>query len=107
VLLHDDLGGEHVLLDPEDGTVAAVIDWADASVGDPALDYAGLVGWLGEDFARRALDAASIAYDEDDLVRARFFATAVAIHSIALGRILDKPRWVAAGERMIRRVERR
>lgn len=105
VLVHDDLGGEHVLVDPDNGQVTAVIDWADAAVGDPALDYAGLLGWRGEAFLIHALDSAAIAYDDADLIRARFFATAVAIHSIALGRTLGKPRWIAAGERMIARVE--
>ena len=37
-LLHADLGPEHLLV--RDGRLAGVIDWADARVGDPALDYA-------------------------------------------------------------------
>ena len=37
-LLHADLGPEHLLV--RDGRLAGVIDWGDARVGDPALDYA-------------------------------------------------------------------
>jgi aminoglycoside phosphotransferase (APT) family kinase protein len=43
-LLHSDLGPEHLLV--RDGRLAGVIDWGDARLGDPALDYAWLVnGW--------------------------------------------------------------
>ncbi|MCA1669184.1 MAG: phosphotransferase [Thermomicrobia bacterium] len=46
-LLHRDLGGDHLLLDPQDGHLAAVIDWGDVSIGDPAQDFCGLpVAWL-------------------------------------------------------------
>jgi aminoglycoside phosphotransferase (APT) family kinase protein len=37
-LLHADLGAEHLLV--RDGRLAGVIDWGDARLGDPALDYA-------------------------------------------------------------------
>ncbi len=47
VLLHQDLGGEHLLLDIESGDLAGVIDWGDANVGDPAQDFCGLPAvWL-------------------------------------------------------------
>jgi aminoglycoside phosphotransferase (APT) family kinase protein len=38
VLTHADLGPEHLLV--RDGRLVGVIDWADARIGDPALDYA-------------------------------------------------------------------
>ena len=41
VLLHADLGPEHLLV--RDGRLAGVIDWGDARLGDPALDYAWLL----------------------------------------------------------------
>ncbi len=47
VLLHRDLGGDHLLLDPQTGDLAAVIDWGDVSIGDPAQDFCGLpAAWL-------------------------------------------------------------
>ncbi|MDQ2784310.1 MAG: phosphotransferase, partial [Chloroflexota bacterium] len=42
VLLHRDLGGDHLLLDPYTGDLVAVIDWGDVSTGDPAQDFCGL-----------------------------------------------------------------
>jgi aminoglycoside phosphotransferase (APT) family kinase protein len=59
VLLHGDLGPEHLLV--WEGRLAGVIDWGDARVGDPALDYAWLLNgpfanWdVDPDLRRRAL----------------------------------------------------
>ena len=58
VLLHADLGPAHLLV--RDGRLAGVIDWGDARVGDPALDYAWLLNgpfadWdVDRDLRRRA-----------------------------------------------------
>jgi aminoglycoside phosphotransferase (APT) family kinase protein len=58
-LLHADLAPEHLLV--RDGRLAGVIDWGDARVGDPALDYAWLLhgpfaDWdVDRDLRRRAL----------------------------------------------------
>jgi aminoglycoside phosphotransferase (APT) family kinase protein len=40
-LIHADLGPEHLLV--RDGGLAGVIDWGDARIGDPAVDYAWLL----------------------------------------------------------------
>lgn len=48
VLVHRDLAPEHVLVD-ERGGVVGLIDFEDAAVGDPAIDFAGLLGFLGRD----------------------------------------------------------
>ena len=58
-LTHSDLGPTHLLV--RDGELAGVIDWGDARVGDPALDYAWLLNgpfpdWdVDDDLRRRAL----------------------------------------------------
>jgi aminoglycoside phosphotransferase (APT) family kinase protein len=59
---HADIKGEHVFVDPRADRLTAIIDWADAAVGDMAQDYAGLVIWLGPMFTR----AAVVASGEDD-----------------------------------------
>lgn len=41
-LVHSDLGPEHLLV--RDGKLIGVIDWGDARLGDPALDYSWLLG---------------------------------------------------------------
>jgi aminoglycoside phosphotransferase (APT) family kinase protein len=40
-LIHADLGPDHILLNDE-GRLVGVIDWGDVTIGDPALDFAGL-----------------------------------------------------------------
>ncbi len=55
-LTHSDLGPSHLLV--RDGRLAGVIDWGDARIGDPALDYAWLLhvpfpGWEVDDDLRR------------------------------------------------------
>ena len=58
VPIHADLLPEHLLC--RNGRLAGVIDWSDACIGDPALDYAWLLNvpfphWqVGDDLRRRA-----------------------------------------------------
>ncbi|MFH8614920.1 phosphotransferase family protein [Streptomyces sp. NPDC017979] len=58
VLLHNDLKGEHLLVD-EDGALTGVLDWTDAALGDPAEDVAGLAIAVGASAAVRAAALAS------------------------------------------------
>ena len=59
VLTHSDLGPEHLVV--HEGRLAGVIDWGDARVGDPAIDYAWLLNgpfpdWdVDDELRRRAL----------------------------------------------------
>jgi aminoglycoside 2''-phosphotransferase len=55
VLIHCDLACEHILCDPEHGVLTGVIDWGDATIGDPALDFVGLHHGHGREFAERVL----------------------------------------------------
>lgn len=51
--IHQDLGCEHILCDPTGGMLAGVIDWGDATVGDPALDFVGLLHCRDRSFTER------------------------------------------------------
>jgi aminoglycoside phosphotransferase (APT) family kinase protein len=55
VIVHDDLGPPHILVD-ESGGLSGVIDWEDVSVGDPAGDFAWMLGERPE-IGRRMLSA--------------------------------------------------
>ena len=72
-VIHSDLGAEHLLV--RDGRLAGVIDWGDARMGDPALDYAWL---LHESFPD---------WDVDDEVRrrARFYYRLAPFYSVHYG----------------------
>jgi aminoglycoside phosphotransferase (APT) family kinase protein len=52
-LIHHDLAIEHILHDPASGRLTGIIDWGDAWIDDPAIDFSGLRRGLGDAFARR------------------------------------------------------
>lgn len=84
VFSHNDLGIEHVLVDPDAWTVTGVIDWSDAAITDPARDFGLLYRDLGPD----ALDLALSAYQadvEDVRARAGFYARCGVLEDMAYG----------------------
>jgi len=85
VLAHNDLGDEHILLDPVTGSLTGIIDFGDAGFGDPALDFAGLITALGEESTRLALAAYGLPDDEVLLGRARAYAQLVPLHEVVFG----------------------
>jgi aminoglycoside phosphotransferase (APT) family kinase protein len=46
-LAHNDLGGEHVLVDRDTMAITGIIDWSDAAVADPAAELGRLLRDLG------------------------------------------------------------
>jgi aminoglycoside phosphotransferase (APT) family kinase protein len=84
-LTHSDLGPEHLLV--REGRLAGVIDWGDARVGDPAIDYA----WL--------LNVPFPDWDVDDELRRR----ALIYHRLGpwfevdYGVRVEQPEWVRSG----------
>jgi aminoglycoside phosphotransferase (APT) family kinase protein len=81
---HNDLGAEHVLVDPGTLAVTGVIDWGDAAFTDPAYD----VGLLLRDVGPDAVDAA-LAHlpDADPALRGRaaFHARCSLLEDLAYG----------------------
>ncbi|MFL5958150.1 MAG: phosphotransferase [Solirubrobacterales bacterium] len=80
-LTHNDLGIEHVLVEPQTLQVTGVIDWADAAIADPARD----VALLYRDLGPAALDACAPGADEALLGRARFHARCGLLEDLAYG----------------------
>jgi aminoglycoside phosphotransferase (APT) family kinase protein len=89
-LVHCDLGPEHLLC--RDGRLVGVIDWGDAKIGDPAIDYA----WL--------LNGPFPDYEVDDELRRR----ALIYHrlgpwfEVEYGVRTERPKWVRSGLAAIR-----
>ncbi|MEU9870954.1 phosphotransferase [Actinomadura sp. NPDC048021] len=84
VFSHNDLGIEHVLVDPDAWTVTGVIDWSDAAITDPARDF----GLLYRDLGPEALDRALSGYRadvEDITARAGFYARCGVLEDMAYG----------------------
>jgi aminoglycoside phosphotransferase (APT) family kinase protein len=80
-LAHNDLGIEHVLVDPDTLQVTGVIDWADAALADPARDLALLYRDLGP----AALEACAPREDDALLGRVRFHARCGLLEDLAYG----------------------
>jgi aminoglycoside phosphotransferase (APT) family kinase protein len=85
VLIHADLGPEHILC--RDANVSGVIDWSDARVGDPALDFAWLLHGLDQGFAEHLLECYTGARAAGDSLRERalFFYRLGPWHEVLYG----------------------
>jgi aminoglycoside phosphotransferase (APT) family kinase protein len=66
-LVHNDIKGEHILVDPQSGRITGILDWADAGIGNPAVDIAGLVLTVGNDLAKRI--AREVGYGENQILQ--------------------------------------
>ena len=84
-LVHRDLAAEHILVDPDTKQVTGIIDWSEISIGDPAIDFAGMFHWGGLDFTRAVLSRYRPPVDEGLLERARLLAAAKCIGDIVFG----------------------
>ena len=94
VLVHADLGPEHVLR--RGSELTGVLDWSDARIGDPALDLAWTANGTGPRFADallRAYGGAHAALRE----RALFYHRLGPWHEVLFGLKHDRPELVESG----------
>lgn len=56
-LVHGDFQAEHLLVDVDATTLTGVLDFGAAVIGDPAVDFAGVVQSYGTDFGWRVVEA--------------------------------------------------
>jgi aminoglycoside 2''-phosphotransferase len=83
VLTHGDIAGPHLLLD-HDSNLRGVIDFGDAMLADPALDFAGILNEFSWAFLERVLAHYGDA-DSGALERARFYIDVVPIFQVEYG----------------------
>jgi aminoglycoside phosphotransferase (APT) family kinase protein len=84
-LTHSDLGAAHLLV--HHGRLAGVIDWGDARIGDPAIDYSWLLNgpfpdWEVDDELRR---------------RAGIYHGLAPWFEVHYGVFTEQPRWIESG----------
>jgi aminoglycoside phosphotransferase (APT) family kinase protein len=84
-LTHSDLGPTHLLV--RDGRLAGVIDWGDARVGDPAIDYTWLLNGPFPDWD----------VDDDLRRRARIYHRLEPWFEVHYGEFTERPEWVRSG----------
>jgi len=102
-LVHRDLVPEHVLFDPTTGHLTGVIDWGDAGIDDPAVDFAGIRRRLGAEFARQTLAAYRHALDATVLRRMDFYAGMEPFHKIQFAQLHSDAAHLAHGVEWARR----
>jgi aminoglycoside 2''-phosphotransferase len=85
VLIHGDLAEEHILCDPSRKVINGVIDWEDAAVGDPALDFTGLFWTGGQPAVESILASYRGQVDETFYQRILFYARLAPFYEIQFG----------------------
>ena len=82
---HNDLGAEHLLVDPASSTITGVIDWSDAAIADPAYDLGLIYRDLGPEIFDLTLARYDGHRDDTDRERAVFYARCALLEDIAYG----------------------
>lgn len=82
-LVHGDFGGTNILYDKNHHMIAAIIDFGNSGLGDPAYDFAGLISSYGEDF----LELISPVYPDLSQIieRSRFYRSTFALQEALFG----------------------
>jgi aminoglycoside 2''-phosphotransferase len=96
-LIHQDLNGEHILYDPAHGAISGIIDWGDTIIGDPAIDFAGLLADYGENFAAQVLAHYHGEVDASFRARMRFYCGAMPLNSILFGLATGLAKYIDEG----------
>ena len=86
-LVHRDLNTEHVLFDPATDHLTGIIDWGDAGIDDPAVDFAGVRRELGTEFVRQMLAAYHHPLDPSFFRRMDFYEGMEPFHEIHFGQV--------------------
>lgn len=103
VLIHGDIQADHTLVD-KNGRLTGVLDWADAYITDPALDFAGLLNEWSWAFLERVLaayEALGGAVDPDARRRVRFYIAVAPVFGVVYAAESGFPERAAHGRRRI------
>ncbi|MBI4201635.1 MAG: phosphotransferase, partial [Chloroflexi bacterium] len=96
-LVHNDLGPEHILY--QGSRITGVVDWTDALVGDPAVDFSGLTAAYGGAFAERVRQEYALEQDPGLLERAALYARLWPYNDVCFGVEQGLPQHIEAGLR--------
>ena len=98
VLTHGDIQGGNLLVDAE-GTLTGIIDFGNAAVADPALDFAGVLNDLGWRDLERVWAHYDGLVDADVERRVRFYMAVEPIYMVLYGEAAEGPAERATGVR--------
>lgn len=94
-LVYGDIGSYHLLVDPSERRLAAVLDFGTAGIGDPAVDVAALLHVFGESLVAPHFHEHG-DLDEATLQRARFWCATLDLQLALLGLRHNDPRLLVA-----------
>ncbi len=101
-LIHRDLAGEHILCRTDGTGLAGIIDWGDACMGDPAIDFAGLWSECGHALVERVAAGYRGNADTRFYQRMRFYARIIPFWWILYGQSTNDASKVQEGLRQLR-----
>lgn len=98
--VHNDLFPDHIIVNPETGSLSGIIDWSDAAFGDPVWDFVVLELWKGREFTELVIGHYGKDIDAGFLDRLQFLARTSSLKWLAdvikmKGNIEKHVRWVA------------
>ncbi len=96
-LVHCDLGTDHILVDPATSLPMGIIDFEDATVGDPAIDFVGFWITLGPAQTQVLLDAYRDDLDTDFVQRIKTYWWIGSLHAVLYGLDQNDPAIVDDG----------
>jgi len=103
VLIHGDLAPDaHVLWEPEAEEITGIIDWGDIRIGDPALDFTGLLCDCGPEFTKMVLEYYKRPFGHTILERAAWYIKFSGFYHIEYGQIIGENSYIEEGLKLIR-----
>lgn len=80
--VHADLMADHILVDPRTFLPTGIIDWGDATAGDPSGDFVGIWMWGGDGAVEAALTTYDGELDPGARQRIRYTGTLIAMEDV-------------------------
>ncbi len=80
--VHADLLADHILVDPRTFAPTGIIDWGDATAGDPSGDFVGIWMWGGDGAVEAALTTYDGELDPGARQRIRYTGTLIAMEDV-------------------------
>ncbi len=85
VLVHCDMGCEHILIGDDGTTVNGLIDFEDATIGDPTIDFVGIFATHGMEAVESVQDGYRGELDAYFERRLRFYTWMASCHEVIYG----------------------
>ena len=103
VLIHGDFDSSNLLYHPCRGRIVGVIDFEEAAIGDPALDFCSLLAEFGRGFLEEVLQNYAVPVDDAFRKRVIFHSKRIIFHEILHGLEFDDDDFLKHGMERLQR----